>query len=425
MSHELLTSIPSLPGVYLFKDQDGAVIYIGKAKSLRARLRSYFSDKNADWKVHDLLKEYRSIAHIVTTNEVEALLLEAKLVKEYQPKYNVLLKEGDPFLYLFISDQELPTLQVVRIKKKRGIYFGPFLHKKDARQAAEYLMRTFILKRCKGTIQEGCLDYHLGQCAGVCTKTFDANDYRLRIELARRVLEGNHKEFLRTIFTSIEEYKTKRDFEKAQHLYEYTQHFETIFATIKTHFSDTKYVSEVVRTTTPVNYKPQEYLFASKDLQQLLVLEKEPKVIDCFDISHFQSTHLVGSCVRFVDGSPDKNKFRRFAIKKLTIQNDYAALQEIVTRRYQKGDYPDLILIDGGKGQRNAVLSLRLPVPIISLAKKEERLFSEHYPEGTILNLHRQGDKIIIALRDYAHHFAITYHKLLRKKALHNTITTK
>ena len=380
-------------------------------------MKSYFAAKNIDWKVQNLIQEYKTIEHIVTINEMEALLLEAKLVKEYQPKYNVLLKEGNPFLYIFMSHEPLPSLEIVRIKKKKGTYFGPFLHKKDARNVVEYLVRTFQLKKCRGTIKEGCLDYHIGQCAGLCTNTFDQENYLIRMNLVHQLLAGNHKEFLRVIYEHITAYKHNREFEKAQHLYEYAQNFETIFATLKTHFTNSKYLHEVARTTSSTDYKPQHYIHASRDLQQLLQLEHEPITIDCFDISHFQSTHLVGSCIRFVNGLPDKNKFRRFAIKQLTQQNDCAALQEIVSRRYRNGDFPDLILIDGGKGQRNAIIDLDLPVPIISLAKREERMFSALYPQGTVLDLHTSLGKLIIALRDYAHHFAVTYHKLLRKKS--------
>jgi len=139
--------------------------------------------------------------------------------------------------------------------------------------------------------------------------------------------------------------------------------------------------------------------------------------IDCFDISHFQGHSIVGSCVRFTHGKPDKNKFRRFKIKYLTDQNDYAALQEIVLRRYaDSAELPDLILIDGGKGQLSAVQKVLTGVYIVSLAKKEELLFSSYFPQGIALTVHEDVGKILIALRDYAHHFAISYHRLLRSK---------
>ena len=149
----------------------------------------------------------------------------------------------------------------------------------------------------------------------------------------------------------------------------------------------------------------------------MLSLSFLPITIDCFDISHFQSNAIVGSCIRFTNGKPDKKAFRRFAITTLVQQNDYAALYEIVSRRYKdQKNLPDIVLIDGGKGQRNAVLSL-LPITVcISLAKKEELLFCDAYPEGIHLDLKRQSGKLLIALRDYAHHFAITYHRLVRSK---------
>ena len=149
----------------------------------------------------------------------------------------------------------------------------------------------------------------------------------------------------------------------------------------------------------------------------VLKLASPPRSIDCFDVSHFQSTALVGSCVRFYDGIPQKNAFRRFKIKTLTEQNDYEALKEIVSRRYKNQDeLPDLVVIDGGKGQRNAVLPLLKNSTCVSLAKREERLFSDSYPEGYVLDVHTPVGKLLISLRDYAHHFAITYHRLLRSK---------
>lgn len=412
---ELAQKLPLLPGVYLFKNKEGAIIYIGKAKSLKARVSSYFQN-TTDWKVKALLDEATSLEHIITNTETEALLLEAQLVQEYDPKFNVLLKTGQPFLYLMISNQSLPQLKIVRDKDDKGTYFGPFIHKSQARSVLNFLTQTFQLFCCNKKIENGCLDYHLGKCAGTCMKQFNKADYLFRILLVDDVLRQDHETFLNRIDAKIKEYSDALSFEKARNLYRYKQDVTTIFKTLQAKYSDTKYIHEIAKATTP-SESIDNYSEIAQELKRLLQLQGLPETIDCFDISHFQSRFLVGSCVRFSHGKPDKNKFRRFIIKTLTEQNDYAALQEIVMRRYKDPkELPDLILIDGGKGQRNAVLSLLGKTPCISLAKKEELLFSDCHPEGFVLDIKTGIGKLLISLRDYAHHFAISYHKLLRKK---------
>jgi len=418
---ERIKNIPLLPGIYIFKNQAAEIIYIGKAKSLRKRVSSYFIKQANDWKVSALISDHATIDYIVTHSELEANLLEAQLIKEYQPKYNTLLKSGDPFLYILFSDDEagIPSLSLVRIKKKRGIHFGPFMHKRQARSAYDYLVRTFKLYRCTYKVAAGCLDFHLGRCAGTCRNEFDAPEYRTRMELARQALEGNAPAFLQIIQQQIRHYSQQLEFEKAQHLTEYVQNLDTIFATLKAKFTEKKYAKEIAHAT----ISPDAHLVpalapeALKDLGQLLRLAQVPRTIDCFDISHFQSSYMVGSCIRFTDGVPERNKFRRFKINTLTQQNDYAALQEVITRRYRNpADIPDVILIDGGKGQLSAARQVLPEATIVSLAKREETLYGPLFMEGKVLDLHTALGQLLIAMRDYAHHFAVSYHQLLRKK---------
>lgn len=425
MQRTISTTLPSLPGVYIFKDKDNNIIYVGKAKSLKKRVASYFFKQHEDWKVKALIEEHATIEHIVAYNEQEALLLEAQLIKQYQPKFNVLLKSGNPFLYILFTSEELPQFLLVRNKKIKGTYFGPFIQKRDARAAYDYLMRTFRLYRCKGTIKNGCLDFHLGRCAGNCTEQFDTQAYATQIELAQQALSGNAKAFLSIIEKQMRGHSAKFEFEKAQRLSDYIKNLDTIFAVIKSRFTERKYAKEIAHMQMSekpfVDAKSAEHEEALHALQTLIGLPTRPTTIDCFDISHFQSTYIVGSCVRFTNGVPEKNKFRRFKIKTLTEQNDYAALQEIVQRRYRDGDLPDIILIDGGKGQLSAAQAVLPQATIISLAKREETIFANNLPEGHKLDLQTPVGRLLIALRDYAHHFAISYHKLLRKKALQNS----
>lgn len=410
--------LPKLPGVYFFKDKNQTILYIGKAKNLYKRVQSYFSKQESDWKIAELIKEHDTISHIVTKNETEALLLEAQLIRDHKPKYNVLLKSGQPFLYLLFTQPQqaeaLSTLTLVRNRKQKGFYFGPFLHKNQARSVYAYLTRTFKLFICNKKIANGCLDYHLGKCCGSCMPSFNSNEYIMRLELAKDVLKGHHKEFLARLSSAISQHSAQLEFEKAAHLKKYIDNFETIFETIKTKFTEDKYQKEVEEVTHQPVSSPDAQK-ALDELQVLLDLPFRPSTIDCFDISHFQSHYIVGSCIRFKDGVKDPKNFRHFKVRSLTQQNDYAALQEIVKRRYKNPeDLPDVICIDGGKGQRNAITSFIKNVPCISLAKREEQLFTDKHPEGIHLNLQTPLGRLLIALRDYAHHFAITFHRKQR-----------
>jgi excinuclease ABC subunit C len=413
---EYVRSLPQLPGIYVFKDKDGSILYVGKAKQLRNRVSSYFQ-KQDDWKVQELIKEHVTVEHILTKNEVEALMLEAQLIRSYKPKYNVLLKYSNPFVYLVITAGELPELQFVRLKKSKGIFFGPFLYKKKARSSYEYLMRSLKLRLCNNKIEHGCLDYHLGLCAGNCLPTFNKDEYLVRLTIAQRLLEGNYEECHAMLTERIKEHNTKLEFEKSKRLSSYLQDLSSLFEALQTGFTERKYEKDIAVVSTAVSKKIERPLEALGALQKLLELPERPETIDCFDISHFQSSYLVGSCIRFKDGLPDKNNFRRFRIKTLTQQNDYAALQEIVSRRYKNpADAPHIVLIDGGKGQLSSVQQLFPGLLCISLAKREELLHTPLHPEGIHLDIQTPLGQLLIYLRDYAHHFAISYHRLLRTK---------
>lgn len=411
-------ALPKLPGIYVFKNKKNEIIYIGKAKELRIRVSSYFN-KTKDWKVRELIKEHATVEHILTKNELEALLLEAQMIRTYKPKYNVLLKNSNPFVYLVITNTKLPRLELVRHKKGKGTFFGPFLYKKRARSSYDYLMRNLRLSLCKARIPQGCLDYHMELCAGNCRTEFNKEEYLVRLSIARKLLEGNYEECKALLIAQIKEHNKRLEFEKSKRLSEYLDDLASLFASLKTGFSERKYVKDMNIVIAPIKTKIERPLQALDELGTLLELKDNPVTIDCFDISHFQGSHIVGSCIRFTNGVPDKNKFRRFKIKTLTDQNDYAALQEIVSRRYRNiKDAPDVILIDGGKGQLSSVKKLFPELLCVSLAKREELLHTLEYPEGVPLDVHTPMGQLLICLRDYAHHFAVSYHKVLRSKNL-------
>lgn len=420
-------SYPNNPGVYFFKDKNNNIIYVGKALSLRDRIRSYFQkinsgDFHSDWKIRSLQEEYGSIEVIITGNETEALLLEAQLIKKHQPKYNVLLKDGQPFLYIMVTSQELPEFKIVRNKKLKGRYFGPFIQKMQARKVYNFLRKTFQLTLCKMKIEQGCLNYHLGSCAGNCRPDFDPGDYQFRMNLALAALTDDQVAFKKQILEKIAVYNRQLLFEKAKHLNDYLININQIFNVLKIRFSEDKFADQIARITSG-KYTPATMESLGKELQQFLAVEKPIVTIDCFDISHFQSQAMVGSCIRFTNGVPEKHKFRHFKIKTLQEQNDYAALVEVVSRRYKGGsDFPDLILIDGGKGQLNAVKNLYPGQLFVSLAKREERLYTPSDSDGKKLDLHTGIGRLLIGLRDYAHHFAITYHRKRKRMSLKGVV---
>jgi len=399
-----LKLIPKLPGVYFFKDINNAILYIGKAKNLKNRITSYFSSHED--KVVELLKQAVDIEIITTNYEIEALFLEAKLIQQHQPPFNILLKSGNPYIYIFISEEKTPTISAVRVKQKKGDYFGPFLTKKDALGVITYLKKTFQLNVCNKKIETGCLQYHIDICSGSCKSDFDENFYKLRLDIARQILQNKHKDAFIMLAEKIKVSNQSLNFERSQHLAKYQEHLSITIQTLqtlkKTKFTNIQQINKIVTSNIDL----------LSDLKKRLHLKNIPYTIDCFDISHMQSQSIVGSCIRFLDGRPDKKNFRHFGIKSLVQQNDYAALAEIVTRRYKKiEDYPDLIIIDGGKGQLNATKNFAGPSEIISLAKREETIFSASNDLEIKLDIKKASDRLVLEIRDYAHHFAVSYHR--------------
>ncbi len=519
-----IKKLPVQPGVYLFKDAEDHILYIGKAKNLKNRGASYVQRRGRDAKVDALFDESDHLDYQVTSTELEAMLLEAQLIQSNQPKFNVIFKTGQPFLYLLITSGRLPELKLVRNRKQKGSYFGPFIEKGAARVVYDFLVKTFRLKLCKKKIEHGCLDYHLGICAGQCRPDFDESAYLERLSLARKALAQGHKKFLEDLMSQIQEYNKQQEFEHARELHGYYVACQKVFSyldikpmsvggrvghdvwilsddqtslhvfieqqnvlKLKRSFyffmqavpsctSLEEYIIGYYRTYRPatrilVNFDiaaPTKSLYQKflrewhhldqpvtimrptsgheasliryatvaveqelakratlgAALKKLLKLSKEPRTIDCFDISHKQGRFMVGSCVRFSDGQPDPKFFRHFHIKTVKGQDDYASLAEIVGRRYRDGaDLPDVVMVDGGKGQLSAVRSL-IPagVDLICLAKREETVFSDRIPEGRKLDQSTYAGQLLIALRDYAHHFAISFHRKIARKNLDKEI---
>lgn len=433
-------NLPHSPGVYFFKDADNAILYIGKAKNLKNRITSYFF--NSDFKVIELLKAAVDVEFIVTHNEIEALFLEAQFIKQHQPPFNRLLKAGNPYIYIFFpqfsltanqkeavagrskkieGSAKIPAISIVRIKKKKGDYFGPFLTKKDASFVVEYLQKSLQLNICNKKIDSGCLQYHINICAGSCKLDFDMQCYLIRLDIARQILDSQYDQAIKQLTQEIELSNKNLHFERAAHLTKYQLHLTSLMQTLKalqgTKFTNIKTVQ--MQTQASIEQAQQESnMQLLSQLKKRLGLKKIPYTIDCFDISHMQSQSIVGSCVRFLNGKPDKRNFRHFNITSIIKQNDYAALAEIVARRYKKiENYPDLIIIDGGKGQLNATQHLAGPAEIISIAKDENRkvgaetIFFPEKEKTMGVDIHQATDRLLLEIRDYAHHFAISHHR--------------
>ncbi len=399
------TYLTKSQGVYLFKDVQGTILYIGKAKNIALRVGSYFRNAT-DPKIQALLALATTLDTIPTTTEQEALYLETQLIQLYQPKFNVLAKAGNPYLYILFSYEKKPGLSITRTKKEQGIYIGPFLSKTAATKVYQFLLKTFQLKLCSSKIAQGCLAYHIGTCAGSCTPTFDLHFYTTRLKLAQYSLQQQPEKMLKLLDKKIQEASDALLFEQAQQLTEYKQNFATIADTIKQ-------LSVMPSKQQTPSFEKNLSLLAA--LKKRLGLKHIPYVIDCFDISHLQGSAIVGSCIRYVHGLPEKKSFRHFAIKTLSDQNDYAALQEIVKRRYKNRlELPNLVIVDGGKGQINAVKPYVHHAPLIGITKEPDTIISSDFARIIPLDQHRPEDLLVIQMRDYAHHFAITYHRKKR-----------
>lgn len=400
-------NLTASPGVYLFKDQVHHIIYIGKAKNIADRIASYFNNPD-EFKTNLILQEAISIETIPTSSETEALYLEAELIKKYQPKFNQLLKEGNPFIYLYFSEEKIPKLSIVRTKTKKakGTYIGPFLSKKSAHSVFNFIVSKFQLKFCKKKITHGCLEYHIGICAGYCLSNFDLQYYKARLNLAKDLINKKPDLALKNLKAAIKDASDNLAFERAKHLLEFQQNFQ--------HFSDTL---EKLSTMPSKQEKPD----ATKNMSVLLAIQKRlylkhiPYVIDCFDISHMQGMAIVGSCIRYVNGQPEPKSFRRFQIKTIDQQDDYAALCEIVQRRYKtKTNYPNLIIVDGGKGQINAIKPYIGSAELVGLAKREETIISADFKHFITLDKQKTEDLLLLQIRDKTHQFAISYHRKKR-----------
>ena len=402
-----IAELPTVPGVYLFKDRGGRPVYIGKALSIRKRVSSHFRFFGERFsKAGKMLSEIRRIDFIETPTESEALLLEAALVKENRPKYNQELKDDKSYPFLKITNEEFPRLLIVRGRKPDGgKYFGPYTSVRLLRQAVSWLRRLFPMRTCDPMPGKVCLMYHIRQCGGPCEKHMDRESYKAIVRELALFLEGRRDVLVKNLFKRLKEHSENREYEKAKAIYE-----------------EIKALSQVPRAPKPKSENSK----VLPELQSAIALPRLPARIECFDISNISGKEAVGSMSVFVNGEPSKAHYRRFRIRTVEGIDDYEMMREVIRRRYtralnEKEELPDLIVIDGGKGHlaaaRGELEALNCSdLPIISIAKKHEHLFSPFRETPTILPQSSPVLQLIQRLRDEAHRFAITYHRKLHAK---------
>ena len=535
-----LKTLPNSPGVYQYYDENGTIIYVGKAKNLKKRVSSYFTKTHDNGKTRVLVKKIKDIKHIVVDTETDALLLENNLIKKYQPRYNVLLKDDKSYPWICIKKERFPRVfQTRRLIKDGSEYFGPYTSVRTVYTLLELIRGLFPLRTCNYDLSQHkidsgkykvCLEYHLGNCKGACEGYETEAEYSLSINAIREILKGNFKDSLIQFKNQMQKLAQEMHFEEAQKIkekieilenyqakstivnpkisnvdvfsivsdesYAYVNFLQLSYGSIiRSHTLELKkklqendkdllelaiteirqrfnseskeiYVpfkvdlGESVKTTIPklgdkkhildLSLRNAKY-YRLDQLKQVKItdpdrhvnrimaqmksdlrLSEEPRHIECFDNSNIQGTNPVAACVVFKNGKPSKKDYRHFNIKTVEGPDDFASMTEVVFRRYKRlldedQPLPQLIIIDGGKGQLSASLkslddlNLRGKIAIIGIAKRLEELYYPNDPIPLYLDKKSETLKIIQQLRNEAHRFGIEHHRNKRSKSALNT----
>jgi excinuclease ABC subunit C len=430
---EKIKQFPGGPGVYLMKDREGRVLYVGKAKNLRNRVSHYFTKIAADdFRTADLVKLIADVDFVEAETEVDALLMEARLVKDIQPRFNVELKDDKSFPYLQIRVREpFPRVEFTRTPRRRGVrLYGPFTSAKSLRAAIQVLQRIFQFRTCSLDISPNdqrwrwfrpCILHNIRQCTAPCNFRVTREEYRKQIRKLRLVLEGKKHKLLAELEQAMQEASAALQFEKA--------------ARLRDEISALRKLS--LRGDVDKDVQPEVFQLEPKKgmlgLRKVLGLPQAPRVIEGIDIAHLGGDETVASLVTFLDGLPFKPNYRRYRIKSVEGVDDFASIREVVTRRYRRllsrhaGEEemvrPDIVLIDGGQGQLSAarqafgLLGIEPPC-LISLAKQEEEVYRLEEAEPLRLSRHAAALRLLQYVRDEAHRFAQHYHHILRRKKL-------
>ena len=422
---EKVKTFPHTPGVYLMKDTAERVIYVGKAKDLRNRASSYFHKAALeDARTAPLIPEIQDIDYIETESEVDALLLEARLIKDIQPKYNRDLKDSKTFPYLQIRMREpFPRVEITRTPKDHGVkLFGPFTSSSGLRGAILTLQKIFKFRTCTLDIHlnderwhwfRPCILHSIHQCSAPCHYRITAEEYRQNVHRLVRVLEGKRKPLLAELHRDMKRAAADKQYEAAAEIRDQINNLSTLDqrGNVDTHLQPELFAVD-----------PRRGVLG---LKKVFKLEKIPRIIEGIDIAHLGGSDMVASLVRFIDGLPFKPGYRRYKIKSVSGIDDFASIAEVVMRRFSHSEaeqpVPDILLIDGGKGQLNSALSAlerspQQPGMIVSLAKQEEEIYVPGQEEPMKLDRRSFALRLLQYVRDESHRFAQHYHHLLRQK---------
>ena len=420
-------TFPTTPGIYLMKDAAGRVIYVGKAKNLRSRAGSYFLKAAAtDSRTASWVGEIADIDYMDAESEVDALLMESRLVKDIQPKFNKELKDDKTFPYLMITTrEEFPRVEITREPKLKGVkLYGPFTSVGSLRGAIQVLQRIFKFRTCSLDITEGdekwkwfrpCLLASINQCSAPCNFRIDRESYRKDIRRLQTFLDGGKRKLLKEMNDEMRAASKALDFERAAILRDEIKMLEKL---------DDRGELESHAQPEVFYVDPQKGLTG---LRKVLGLKETPRVIEGCDIAHLGGDQTVASLVQFIDGLPFKPGYRRFKIKTVGGIDDFRSMYEVVSRRFRRlsdnhDSFPDILLIDGGKGQLNAAMAAFRdqqidPPTVISLAKREEEIFRPGESESIKLSRNSFALRLLQYVRDESHRFAQHYHHILRNKS--------
>ncbi|MFZ4774075.1 MAG: excinuclease ABC subunit UvrC [Terrimicrobiaceae bacterium] len=451
-----LRDMPHKPGVYIMRDRLKHVIYVGKARDLRKRVGSYFMPSRkmtADPKTRALIESVWDLEYHVVRSDAEAVLFEGRLIKEFRPKYNVSFKDDKRFLLVRVDLNDMyPRFSLTRLRKEDGArYFGPFAHAGPLRSTLNTMRKKFGLRSCRPAIPDEkdfkhCLDHVIKNCSAPCVAKISREGYMARVEAACDFLDGQSREWIGQVEADMRAAAEKLDFEKAAQLRNLLHDLQTT----------TKQMTRFTHRSLPTTIHPEADILA---LQEALQLSRPPHVMECFDISNISSTHIVASMVRFREGAPDRDGYRKYRIHSTKGQNDFASMAEVVRRRYGRilreasaqdenaefnqesaGDamersaagnrttvIPDLIIVDGGRGQLSSAckelqrLGLH-EVPIIGLAKEFEEIYRPERPLPIKLPEDSGALRLLQRIRDEAHRTANSYHSLLLKRRVRESL---
>ena len=545
---ESLKLLPSLPGCYIYYNKDNEIIYVGKAKILKRRVKSYFTKKHDSVKVQVLVAQIDRLEYIITNTEVEALILESHLIKKHKPKYNILLKDDKKYPYFLVTDEDFPRISIIRKKNmnpEKGRYYGPYTDIRAMHSTLDFLKKIFPLKQCKTPKfkDRPCLYYQIGRCLAPCQNLVTSEEYKAVVHQAELFLSGKQSELMKQLMEQIQKYSDSLQFEKAARLrdsyldlkktlekqkvvYENTKlnediialaadegifaivilmvregrlidkkdfvfdveeedrteffatFFKEYYSTLTLGYPDKIVSNELEAVGEKALYEEWLEILAQKkvkisygksaqgkELQMLadknadvvlqnakitkmskirddfneigsylaekLQLKNFPHRMECYDISHIQGTNTVASMVTFINGVKKKSEYRKFKVKSTEGKpDDFLSMKEVLTRRLtrlgeEKWEKPDLIIIDGGKGQLSSVMEIIKElgvkdIDVVSLAKRNEEVFLPGKSKPVILPRNSSALFLFQRIRDEAHRFAITYHRQLRAKSMKN-----